>query len=217
MIDTQTRFLWAAVAAFGFLAALFTWSVIYRSMNTFSVGSAPAYVADEEPPTLPVVRLSDPRLGSTRPDALEVVEFADYRCIHCRAMAPDLVELASDPKKNLRLIWREAPTQDQSKAGLLPFVAARCAYAQGKFGEMHVALYQLSALTESAILEKAAALRLDPNRFRSCLADERIYTAVRDDQATALANRISASPTLFVRGQPIVGQLERAQLEALLR
>lgn len=217
MIDTQNRFLYAAVVTLLFLGALFTWSTIYRTVNTFSVGSAPALEAETEPPALPPVRVSDPRLGSTRPDALEVVEFADYRCLHCRAMAPDLLALATDAQKNIRLIWREAPTQDQSDAALLPFAAARCAYAQGKFGEMHAALFQLGTFTETAILEKAAALRLDQGRFRSCLSDKRVLDAIRTDQATALVNRISAAPTLFVRGLPYVGQLERNQLEAILR
>lgn len=217
MIDTQNRFLYAAVVALLFLGALFTWSTIYRTVNTFSVGSAPALETETEPPALPPVRVSDPRLGSTRPDALEVVEFADYRCLHCRAMAPDLLALATDAQRNIRLIWREAPTQDQSDAGLLPFAAARCAYAQGKFGEMHAALFQLGTFTETAILEKAAALRLDQARFRSCLSDKRVLDAIRADQATALVNRISAAPTLFVRGIPYVGQQERSQLEVILR
>ncbi len=217
MIDTQTRFLWAAVVALVFLGGLFTWSVAYRHLNTFSVGSAPKVVVDETPPSLPAIRLSDPRLGSTRPDALEVVEFADYRCLHCRAMAPDLLNLVTDPARNLRLIWREAPTQDQTDEGLLPFAAARCAYAQGKFPEMHAALFQLTSLTQTTIIEQATALRLDLNRFRSCVADTRLLEAIRADQATALVNRISAAPTLFVRGVPYIGQLDAGQLETLLR
>ena len=215
--DPSNRFLWAFVAGLVFLGGLFAWSAIYKHVNTFAAGSAPAVTEDAAPPSLPPVRASDPRLGSKRPDAVELVEFADYRCVHCRAMAPDLLALLADERVNARLVWREAPTQDQTRAGLLPFAAARCAQAQGRFDKLHAALFQLPSLTEPAILDAARTLGLDIPRLQTCLADERLFASIRQDQATALANRISAAPTLFVRGQPYVGRLERSELEALLR
>lgn len=216
-MDTQTRYLWAFVGGFGVLCLLFTWSIIYKHVNTFPVGEAPALETPHEPPSLPPIRAQDPRLGSTRADAVELVEFADYRCLHCRAMAPDLFALLSDGSKNVRIVWREAPTSDQTKEGLLPFAAARCAHVQGKFSTLHPALFRLSILNEQTILEEAKTAGLHMPRFQSCLADSAVYEAIRRDQAQAVNFNIVAAPTFFIKGKPHVGSLTRADLEALIR
>ncbi len=216
-MDTQTRYLWAFTGGFGVLCALFTWSVIYKRVHTFQVGNAPIIETTIEPPTQPPVRLQDPRIGSARPDAIEVIEYADYRCLHCRAMAPDVFDLLSDAKNNVRLIWREAPTSDQTKEGLLPFAAARCAHAQNKFSTLHPALFRLPTLNEQTILAEATALGLHLPRFQSCLGDASIYEAIKRDQAQAVSYNILAAPTFFIKGQSHVGSLSRAELEALIR
>lgn len=215
--DVSSRYLWAAVALIVLLGGLFTWSTIYRRINTFEVGTAPTKNTPiAQDPTLPPVRPTDPRIGSTRPDATEIVEYADYRCQHCRLMAPDLFALLNDSRKNVRLIWREAPTLDQTREGLLPFAAARCAHAQGKFANMDKALFEATTLNESTILGLARAQSLNMTLFQTCLNDPNLLTAIRADQTTALSYNITAAPTLFVHGQAYVGSLSTAELQSLV-
>ena len=215
--DPSSRYLWAAVVLIVFLRGLFTSSTLYRRVNTFEIGTAPKQNTEATPdPTLPPVRPTDPRIGSTRADATEIVEYADYRCQHCRLIAPDVFALLNNPKKNVRLIWREAPTMDQTRDGLLPFVAARCANVQGKFPEMDVALFQASSLNEATILGIARAQSLNMTRFQTCLNDTNVLAAIRADQATALSYNITAAPTFFIHGQAYVGTLDAAQLQALV-
>jgi protein-disulfide isomerase len=216
-MDTQTRFLWAFVVALVALGGLFTWSTMYRHSNTFAIGTRPTDVQEQLPPTLPPIRASDPRLGSKQANALEFVEFGDYRCLHCRAMTPDLLAILSDPTRNIRMVWREAPTQDQSRENLLPFVAARCAQAQNKFEEMHPALYQLGTLNEATITEAAKTIKLNMTQFQACLNNVRVLESVQSDQQTAIAAHITAAPTIFIKGQPYIGLLDRSQLESILR
>lgn len=216
-MDPSSRYLWIFVAALVFLGGLFTWSTVYRHANTFAVGTTPTDLPAPLDPALPAVRASDARLGSTQADAVEIVEFGDYRCLHCKAMTPDLLAILSDSTRNVRLIWREAPVQDQSREGLLPFAASRCAQAQNKFAEMHPALYQLGTLNETAILEAANRLNMNMPQFQQCLNDTRTFDAIKADQRIALGANITAAPTSFVRGKPYVGQLSREALETLLR
>lgn len=217
MIDTQTRYLWLFVAALVFLSGLFTWSMIYRHSNTFAVGSRPIETPVAADPTLPPIRLTDARLGSTRSDATEVVEFGSYQCLHCRAMTPDLLAILSDSTKNVRLIWREAPVQDQSRESLLGFAAARCAHMQNRFSDMHPALYQLGTITDATVLETATNLKMNISQFQACLNNTRIFENIRADQQVAIAANILAAPTLFVHGKPYVGLLDQGQLQALLK
>lgn len=216
-MDTQTRYLWAFVGGFTVLSLLFVWSIIYARVHTFPVGNAPVIELSKEPPRLPPVRTQDPRLGSTRTDAIEIIEYADYRCLHCRAMAADLLDLVSDGRSNIRLIWREAPTSNQTKEALLPFAAARCAHAQGKFATLHPKLFQLSTLTEQTLLDEARAIGLNIARFQSCLNDSATHEAIKRDQGQALSYNITAAPTFFIKGKPYIGSLTRTELETLLR
>lgn len=216
MLDTQTRYLWIFVVALVFLSGLFTWSIIYRHTNTFAVGTRPAETPTATEPTLPPVRLTDARLGSKKTDATEIVEFGDYRCLHCRAITPDLLAILSDSTRNVRLIWREAPIKDQSRESLLPFAAARCAQAQNKFAEMHTALYQLGTINDTTVLETATNVKLNMGQFQACLNNTRLFDTIRADQQIAIAANITAAPTLFVHGKPYVGLLDRSQIESLL-
>ncbi len=215
--DPSTRSLWVAFGGFLLISGLFLWGTIYKRLNTFTAGERPFFAENQAPPSLPPVRSSDPRLGSDRPDAIEMVEYADYRCSHCRLMAPDLFSLLSDTRKNVRLIWREAPTQDQSREGLLPFIAARCAHRQGKFAALHPALFATPSYTDASVLALAGAQSLDTKRFQACMNDPSVMELIRQDQAQALLFNINAAPTFFVRGQPFIGALSRAQLEGMLQ
>ena len=216
-MDTQTRYLWIFVAALVFLASLFTWSIVYRQVNTFAVGTRPSQTPTIADPTLPPLRPTDPRIGSSQSNATEVVEFGDYRCLHCRAMTPDLINIINDTSRNVRLVWREAPVQDQTREGLLPFAAARCAEAQNKFGLMHPSLYQLTTFDEASILSAAKSIGLNMSQFQSCINNSQLFDQIRADQQTAIAANITAAPTLFVHGIPYVGLLDRSQLDSILR
>mgnify|MGYP003526176039 FL=1 len=216
-MDTQTRYLWGIMAVFLLLSGVFAWSLIYKRTNTFAVGAAPEIAAIQQPPVLPAIRAQDPRIGSKRADALEVVEFADYRCSHCRVMAPTLLEIATDPANNIRLVWREAPSANPTRETLLPFAAARCANAQGQFAVLHQALFETAAYSEASLLSLAEEKGLDMARFSACLKDEGLFAAILRDQTIALESHIVAAPTLFVRGQPYVGTLTETQLAQILR
>lgn len=217
-MDVQTRYLWGVITAFIVLSGLFTWSWIYQRINTFSAGNVPTVdLAPKLPPTLPAIRPQDPRFGSTRPDALEIVEFADYQCLHCRSMASDLHAIVKDTNRNVRLIWREAPTSDTSRERLLPFVASRCAHTQGQFVAMHEALFSASTYTDASLNDLAEQLGLDTRRFASCLQDPLIFSSIQRDQSLALVSNITAAPTFFIRGVPHVGSYTRAELDELLQ
>lgn len=216
-MDTQTRALWATFAIFLLMTGIFVWGTMYRRMQTFRIGARPVRQQAVQPPSLPVIRPSDPRMGSTDPSAVELVQFADYRCTHCRSMQPVIATLLADPSLKLRVVWREAPTQDQTREHLLPFIAARCAHQQGKFSRLHTALFTSDVYTQPAILALAQQAQLDTRRFEACLANESIAEAVRNDQAAALVSNIQSSPTFFVRGKPFVGQHTEAELRAILK
>jgi protein-disulfide isomerase len=77
-------------------------------------------------------------------------------------------------------------------------VAADCAEDQGRFWEMHDSLFRDQRnLDESSLIRRAADLRLDRVRFRSCLGENR-DAQVRDDLVIGKTLQVRATPTFFV-------------------
>jgi Na+:H+ antiporter, NhaA family len=101
-------------------------------------------------------------------------------------------------------VWKNLPLEQMHPHARLAAEAALAAGAQGKFWEMHDALFADQRHLERADLERhAAALHLDLGKFRRAL-DVHTYAA-RVDADLALAERlgIGATPTFVVDGQRV--------------
>ena len=94
--------------------------------------------------------------------------------------------------------------------------ASRCAKQQGKFWEVHDALFkQVGALEIQNIVAIAKQLSLDVAKFRACLGSTRHLTAIRQSVARADAAGITGTPTFIlgrmdngeISGRKIVGAL----------
>jgi protein-disulfide isomerase len=170
----------------------------------------------------------DPYKG--KPGAkLVVVEFADFECPSCRRHV-----LETQPALDKRLVetgevmWvaKHFPLAIHARAPVAA-AAAVCAAEQGKFWEMHHALFeqvqQWSSASDpdAALLQVAAAIALDRAPFAACLASRRslepVLRGLYDAQTMGLRN----SPTfIFIRGDTasgVVGTRPADQFETLLR
>ncbi|HSA82253.1 MAG TPA: DsbA family protein, partial [Geminicoccaceae bacterium] len=90
--------------------------------------------------------------------------------------------------------------------------AARCAGDQGRYWEMHDALFQNQrALGEPQLKHYAKGLGLDTAAFEACLDDGRHGDAVRADIAEASAAGISGTPSFFLAVESEDGGLKTLQ------
>ncbi|MDP8916081.1 MAG: DsbA family protein [Pseudomonadota bacterium] len=107
----------------------------------------------------------DPVIGN--PDgAVTVVEFFDYRCGYCKAVAPELIDLVQR-EGDVRLVLKEFPILPDAGTGRIGVSerAARLALAAeaaGKYLPVHRALMAERALDDEAIARIARAHGLDP-------------------------------------------------------
>ena len=160
--------------------------------------------------------LRDPAapVGGNEAGDVTLVEFFDYNCKYCRAVAPTITEvLAADP--GLRLVYKEFPIlgDGSTAAARVTLAAGR----QGKYHELHQALMGASAsVTEQSALDAAAGFGLDMARLRRDMADPAIAAAIARNQALAAELGINGTPG-FVIGQEIVpGAIDRATLDGLI-
>jgi protein-disulfide isomerase len=80
--------------------------------------------------------------------------------------------------------------------------ATEAASAQGAFWPMHDRLLQhQDALSFDDLIEHAAALGLDVERFRADLASGAYSTRIAQDVESADLSGVSGTPTFFINGQ----------------
>ena len=142
-------------------------------------------------------------LGSpTAPVA--IIAYSDFQCPYCARFAlqtmPELKKQFIDTGQ-AAVIFRHFPGTARHPLAEEAATVAVCAGQQGRFWEMHDALFGIQASLSSAeILRLATSLRLDGRTFQSCLASK--PSIVREDAAAAKVLRITGTPT-FLIGQRV--------------
>jgi protein-disulfide isomerase len=142
-----------------------------------------------------------PALG--RPDApLTLVEFASYQCVICKqhhdTVFPKLKQEYIDSGK-VRYVFRDLPLKNEPRAAAAAN-AAHCAGAQGKYWEMHRALFEKqSDLSAEGLAARAKALGLDTGKFAACLSADTFAALVQRGPADAQGAGFRGTPS-FVLG-----------------
>jgi protein-disulfide isomerase len=118
----------------------------------------------------------------------------------------------------LRFVFRNMPLNEMHPHAELAAEAAEAAAAQGKFWEMHDALYEhQDELGPDLVGTLAKRLRLDMSRFELDLASHRFRDHVKRDFMGGVRSGVNGTPTFFVDGVRYDGRLDEQSLEAVLR
>jgi protein-disulfide isomerase len=158
---------------------------------------------------------SPPSLGPADA-AVTVVAFVDFECPHCARFAPVFAELRERHGARVRFVVRQLPLEMHAHARLAA-EAALAAHEQGRFWEMHDALYDREASLDRAGLERVAVtIGLDVGRFRDALDSGRPRAAVEADLALARAAAVNGTPTLFVNGARVEDASDPDAIERLI-
>ena len=151
-------------------------------------------------------RLSRPltardHIQGPRDATVELVEYGDYECPHCKAAYPVVKLIQAEFDTNLRFAYRHFPLIEIHPLAEPAAEAAEAAGAQGKFWQMHDLLFQYSPWLEAAnLLAIAAEIDLDIQRFGDELATHRHLPRVRDDVESGATSGVRGTPTFFVNG-----------------
>lgn len=165
----------------------------------------------------PTITIIDPYIGAKEPN-VTIVEFADFTCDSCAALAPTLASLLNKYPDDVKIVWKDFPNESRSPEATPSAIAARCAADQGMFWQFHDELFlrqnQLNTETYTAI---ATALGLDMPTFTACTTTSEPLPRVRKAYEEGLALRITATPTLYVNGERYTGSVDFNDLEALVK
>ncbi len=154
----------------------------------------------------------------TGPDnaPITLVEFSDFQCPYCNLATPQLQLVLKTYPTQVRLFFKQFPLDMHSQAALAAN-AAVAAQKQGKFWEMHDALFAShNDLSRPTILALAQALGLDMKRFEADLDSPEVRKAVVHDQEDGFNIGVMATPTLFIDGQHYNGAIKLETLKPIL-
>lgn len=130
-----------------------------------------------------------------------LVEYGDYECPHCGAAHP-VVQLAlRQLGDQLRFVYRHFPLAEIHPNAEPAAEAAEAAGAQGRFWEMHDALFEHQhALQPRNLAALAMALELDAERLTRELLAHTHLDAVREDFLSGVRSGVNGTPTFFING-----------------
>lgn len=86
-------------------------------------------------------------------------------------------------------------------------LATLAAHNQGKFWQMHDAIFAMKAqITEAKLNTAAQEIGLDMQKFNTDRNSEAVRKKLSKDMADAKSAQVSGTPTLFVNGRRIKGR-----------
>ena len=154
---------------------------------------------------------------------VQMVEFGDYQCPACGAAYPQIKQVtdmyASNPDFNF--VFRNFPLPQHPNAPEAA-EAAEAAGAQGKYWQMHDALYTGQndwadvADPTSFFVTYATTIGLDLNQFKSDVASAKYASAISADQSDGNKLGVDQTPTIYINGV-MVNNFSAANMEALVK
>lgn len=141
---------------------------------------------------------------SAGPDDAPVtlVEYGDFECPSCGMAYPIVRRIQRQLGSRLRLVFRPFPLTQAHPHAAHAAEAAESAAAQGRFWEMHDALFEhQDRLDDRDLVGYAAAIGLDADRVARELADGTHAARVRSSFRNGVRSGVNGTPTFFINGE----------------
>jgi protein-disulfide isomerase len=144
-----------------------------------------------------------------------VVEFFDYHCPYCKAVASPLQKLTEEDR-GVRLVMKEFPILGQDS--ILASQAALASVGQGKYWEFHQALMEHRGKFDMEVIKAIAAkVGLDPVKLEADMQSDKIKPMISANHDLAQTLGIGATPTFIIGDQVVEGAVPLDQLKDLIR
>ena len=149
---------------------------------------------------------------------ITIVEYGDYECPDCLNFVPIIQEVRKTLGDRLRFVFRHFPRSSIHPHASIAAEAAEAAAEQGKFWEMHQALFKhQKELADIDLSHLALTLGLEIYRFETGRTRENHHQRVQGDYESGVRNHVTKTPTLFINGRRYDGPINAPAIEAAAR
>lgn len=141
------------------------------------------------------------RIGAVKAP-LQVVEFADFRCTHCRQAMPLVHEALRRWGDKVSLVYMPVALVENSESSAAG-EASLAALAQGKFWPMHKALFAREAgdYTPEVLRGIAKSVGLNMKRFNAEMQAHTHAALLHSFRERFLALGLDGTPAMYVNGR----------------
>lgn len=209
-----------------------------------SAGTNPAQVNDKAAAEAAAKKLEsvpafDPKTDHFRGNEkakVVMIEYSDYECQYCNKFHPTMVELMKKYEKDIAWVYRHFPLSFHPNAQPLA-EASECVATYGSneaFWSFSDSVYEKMAdgsiygsdpenkkVSEETILALASEAGVNRSQIKTCLDNEEMKQAVKDDQTGGSKAGITGTPGTIIISKKggfelVPGALPLEQIEAML-
>jgi hypothetical protein len=211
-------------AKIGILTASVVASLLAFVVFRFNRRLPPSHLAVDGRVAAPLIDLTEPvdpfvdHVRGPLDAAIVLVEYGDFECPYCGRSEPVVRDLVQSFGDDLMFVFRHLPLREVHEHAQLAAEAAEAAGAQGRFWEMHDAMFaHQDRLTMDDLVAEAHALGLDVEQFSDDLHERRFALRVARDADSAEDSGAAGTPTFFINGRRHRGHLDRDALMSALQ
>jgi protein-disulfide isomerase len=153
----------------------------------------------------PAVGNNDHMQGNAASNVV-IVEYGDYQCPYCGAAHPVIKQIMQEFGSQVKFVFRNFPLSEMHQYALPAALAAEAAALQGKFWEMHDAIFeQQEYLSEPFLTEIAKSLQLNLHEFKNDTRLQKLADKVDEDFESGMRSGVNGTPTFFMNGHKFQG------------
>lgn len=167
-----------------------------------------------------------PKFGSENPK-LELVEFYDYQCGHCKKARLSLHTFVKSQKDKVRIVFQNYPLSSDCNPSMKSkghgkscemAKAAICAHKAGKFMEAHDWIMEhQEKLNDASLTEMSAQLGLDKSSLEACMSDTETAAELAKQVERGTLSGVQGTPAIFANGKLLPGGFLIPVLNAALK
>jgi protein-disulfide isomerase len=153
-----------------------------------------------------------------------LVLFTDFQCPYCKEEAKMLRQnlLATYPKQ-VRLYFKDLPLEQLHPWAKPAAMAGRCVFRQNAalFWDYHDWIYEnqekmTPETLKNRVLEWAKDKELDVLQLSRCIETKATEAEVNKSMADARALKVYSTPTMFINGRAVVGNVSWPELKQII-
>lgn len=206
------KILWLLIILLIIVMVIFFINQLKQTAKLREYKNLQKFFADLDQQT-PLLKKENPKKGNEGA-GLVIYEFNDFLCPYCAEMKKVLDEVMKKYNNQILLVWKDFPRLAESEKAA---IAARCANEQGNFWAYHDLLFQnQNKLKEEYYIQAAGLLKLDLEKFQSCLINPEITKLVENDLTEGFLLKVDATPYFFVGQERISGYVNYNQLAQII-
>ena len=143
---------------------------------------------------------------ATRDAKVVVFEYGDFQCPSCGGAFPQLKTIKETYKEQIAFVFRNFPLTSIHPNALSASTSAEAAGLQGKFWEMHDALYlnqnswsSASTSDRNGIFESyAVTVGVNVDQYRTDLTGKKVADKIARDRALGKKVGVDSTPSIFI-------------------